>query len=360
MRDPWISPHHKDHYNRVDSSTMDHPHLLHGDPHMPIQQFTRGDGKVLLDPLEGKAEELDDYAKLGRKELFLADHDGATGGLNEGIGGDDSDGGVDDEDDEMEIEFGSAAADAIRQHLATYNAKLRSSRGNGSSAFSPLDEVEEKFRTIDRLTSAEGSTQDLALKRRAKTETRDFYRFGTIPKLINRSSDGACEPGQALARDGESGAGDKEFGHGRGFDAESVFGKDAKVQFSYGKSPPSPTHHPDFPEGSFAGDNPLDADEEKWVHELNKLLYNEKYTDMDLGEIDETYTPVNVQKKDMNTYLKEKERTKKYDMLAREDEHEKDREEKPDEILEMIKNNQDPNQEAFGPWYEIFFCLPLQ
>jgi len=124
------------------------------------------------------------------------------------------------------------------------------------------------------------------------------------------------------------------------------------VQFPYGKSPPSPTHHPDFPEGSFAGDNPVDADEEKWMHELNQLLYNEKYTDMDLGEIDETYTPVNVQKEDMNNYLKEKERTKKYDMLAREDEHEKDREEKPDEILEMIKNNQDPNQEAFGPWGE--------
>ena len=48
-------------------------------------------------------------------------------------------------------------------------------------------------------------------------------------------------------------------------------------------------------------------------------------------------------------------------MLQREDEHEMDREEKPDEILEMIKNGEDPNQEAFGPWYVagIFFLHPL-
>jgi len=44
-------------------------------------------------------------------------------------------------------------------------------------------------------------------------------------------------------------------------------------------------------------------------------------------------------------------------MLERENEHEKDREEKPDEILEMIKNGEDPNQEAFGPWYVLFFIF---
>ena len=37
-------------------------------------------------------------------------------------------------------------------------------------------------------------------------------------------------------------------------------------------------------------------------------------------------------------------------MLDREDRSIMDREEKEDEIMEMIKRGDDPNQEAFGPW----------
>eukprot|EP00579_Thalassiosira_antarctica_P002020 CAMPEP_0201868434 /NCGR_PEP_ID=MMETSP0902-20130614/2321_1 /ASSEMBLY_ACC=CAM_ASM_000551 /TAXON_ID=420261 /ORGANISM="Thalassiosira antarctica, Strain CCMP982" /LENGTH=565 /DNA_ID=CAMNT_0048393777 /DNA_START=263 /DNA_END=1961 /DNA_ORIENTATION=+ len=339
----WISPHHRDHYNRVNTSTMDHPMLMHGDPHMPIQQFTRGDGKVVLDPFGGKAKELNDHTKVGRKDLLLADYGDDVLGEDE-----DNDG---EDDDELEREFGSDAADAIRSHLNTFNTRLNSAKGKDSNTFSPLDEVEEQFRTIDRLTSAQGSTQDLALRRRSRTETRDFYRLGSIPKLAVGT---VGDVDELLDGDGKQGGveeGDKEFGHGRGYDAENVFGKAAKVQFPYGKDWPSPTYHKDFPKGSNVGNNPNDPDEEKWMHELNKLIYEEQYTEFELGEIEE-YTPVNVQKEDMDKHLKEKERTKKYDMLAREDEHEKDREEKPDQILEMIKNGDDPNQEAFGPWGE--------
>lgn len=339
----WVSPHHRDHWERLDDSTIDHPQLLHGDPHMPVQQLARGDGKVILDPSGGRATELDDYRTAGRKDLLLADEDDHSGG------GDDGDDGEDE--DELEREFGSDAADAIRSHLNTLQSRL--ARGRGTNKYSPLDEVEEQFRAIDRLTAAPGSTQDLALRRRARTESRNYFRWGGIPKGGGRSgSDGADV--DSLIEGGDAGGGgdenNKEFGRGRGYDAQSVFSKSAKVHFPYGKDWPSPTYHPDFPEGSGVGNNPNDPDEEAWMKELNKLIYEEKYSEFALGSIDETYTPVNVQQEDMDRYLEERERTKRFDMWAREEEHEKDREEKPDEILEMIKNGEDPNQEAFGPW----------
>eukprot|EP00585_Thalassiosira_rotula_P008340 CAMPEP_0196153768 /NCGR_PEP_ID=MMETSP0910-20130528/37792_1 /TAXON_ID=49265 /ORGANISM="Thalassiosira rotula, Strain GSO102" /LENGTH=551 /DNA_ID=CAMNT_0041417667 /DNA_START=235 /DNA_END=1890 /DNA_ORIENTATION=- len=340
----WVSPHHLDHYDRLDDSTMDHPQLLHGDPHMPIQQFTRGDGKVVLDPYGKPATELGDYRKAGRKELLMADYEGDEDGDAEDANG--------ENDDELEREFGSDAADAIRTHLNTLNTRL--AKGKETQTYSPLDEVEEKFRSIDRLTAAQGSTQDLAMRRRARTESRDYFRLGAIPKL---GEGGGLDVDELLGDDGETqGDGvdesDKEFGRGRGHDAESVFSKSAKVHFPYGKAWPSPTYHPDFPKGSGVGNNPNDPDEEKWMHELNKLIYEEQYTEFELGDIDETYATKNIQKEDMDKYMKERERTKKYDMLAREEEHEMDREEKPDEILEMIKKGEDPNQEAFGPWGE--------
>ncbi|KAL7542920.1 hypothetical protein ACHAXR_012216 [Thalassiosira sp. AJA248-18] len=343
----WISPHHKDYYKRVDDSTTNHPGLLHGDPHMPIQQFTRGDGKVALDPFGRKAVELNDYTKAGQKSVLLLDDDDHDGNLD-----DDDD--IDEENDELEHEFGSDAADAIRQHLNTIHKRLNSANGKGSNTYSPLEEVEENFRTIDRLTSAEGTTQDLALKRRARTEGREFFRLGSIPKLGDGSGGVAGSSSDEFGENGKQndGGDNEEFGKGRGYDADSVFGKGAKVHFPHGMEWPSPTYHADFPEGSNVGNNPNDPEEEKWMHELNKLIYEEQYTEMELGEIDETYTPVNVQKEDMDAHLKEKERTKKWNMLEREDEHEKDREEKPDEILEIIKNGEDPNQEAFGPWGE--------
>ena len=161
--------------------------------------------------------------------------------------------------------------------------------------------------------------------------------------------------GGGVNKGDDSTAEDEEFGHGRGYDAQSIFSKSATVKYPYGKDVPSPTYHPDFPLGSNVGNNPNDPDEEKWMHELNRLIYEEEAKEMELGEIDETYSSVNIQKEDMEKFLRERERTKKYNMLARENEHEKDREEKPDEILEMIKNGEDPNQEAFGPWYVLFF-----
>ncbi|KAL3796367.1 hypothetical protein ACHAW5_001693 [Stephanodiscus triporus] len=359
----WISPHHKDHYGRIDSSTLDHPHLMHGDPHMPVGRYARGDGGVVLDPRGGRAVEYDDYRLSHRSAVGTpARH------------GDDDDEDIDEDVDGLEREYGSDAADAIRQHLSSFRARLESASPSGGGAdgvrsYSPLDEVEERFRTIDRLTAAVGSTQDLALRRRARTESRDFFRSGLVVPGGRADDDGGLENdfggdgsgGTTTGRDdvGIVGAsargandGGKEFGHGRGYDAKSVFGKGASVTYAYGKDLPSPTYHPDFPTGSNVGNNPNDPDEEPWMHELNKLIYEERYTEMELGDIDETYTPVNVQKSDMDRYMKEKERTKKYNMLEREDEHEKDREEKPDEILEMIKNGEDPNQEAFGPWGE--------
>jgi len=347
FNEKWVSPHHRDYYERIDESTMDHPHLLHGDPHMPIQRLSSGKGKVVLDPFGKRARELNDFRSLGRTDLLLDDDDDDD---YDDMYDDDDD--IDDvDDDELEKEFGSDAADAIRAHLNSF--KNRMDAGASSKSYSPLDDVEEKFRTIDRLTAEQGTTQDLALHRRARTESRDYFRLGQIPKLPV-TSDGDGEEGEGLGEgiEGIKEAVEKEFGHGRGYDAQSVFGKGAEVRYPYGKDRPSPTYHPDFPKGSNVGNNPNDPDEEKWMHELNKLIYEEQYTDFELGELDDKYRPVNVQKEDMDNYLKEKERTKKYDMLAREDEHEKDREEKPDEILEMIKNGEDPNQEAFGPWGE--------
>jgi hypothetical protein len=350
---------------------MDHPYLMHGDPHMPISKYSRGDGRVLLNPRGGVA-----WEEAGGEDPK-----------------DDLDEGDDDDVDGLEREYGSNAADAIRSHLSAFRSRMMASSpssstssssssssstapssGSGGGAggtryYSPLDDVEERFRSLDRLTAATGSTQDLALRRRARTEGREYYRSGDVVPL--RGNAGSAKGGSVddvvgstfddddddddVVGDGKVagaiGRDAMEFGHGRGYDATSVFGKGASVTYPYGKDLPSPTYHPDFPLGSNVGNNPNDVDEEPWMHELNKLIYEEQYTEMELGEIDETYTPVNVQKEDMDRYMKEKERTKKYNMLEREDEHEKDREEKPDEILEMIKNGDDPNQEAFGPWY---------
>ncbi|KAL7498950.1 hypothetical protein ACHAWT_010300 [Skeletonema menzelii] len=335
-RDPnWISPHHTDYYGKVDTSTMDHPHLLHGDPHMPIQRLSRGDGMVVLDHEQGKrAREISDYRDLNRKELLtdLVDKE------------DDVDSAF---EDELEREYGSAAAEAIRSHLNDMHNKLQSSKDD---TYSPLDEIEQKFRTIDRITAAPGSTQDLALHRRARAESREYFRVGSIPKLEEE-----MDLDDMLGGDGDdtmmSSLPEAEVGKGRGYDAASVFGKNAKVPFPYGKDAPSPTYHPDFPQGSNVGNNPTNSEEEAWVKEIEKLIYEEQYTEMGLGEID-SMTPVNIQKEDMEAYMKEKQRTKYFNILERDNEHEKDREEKEDEILEMIKNGEDPNQEAFGPWGE--------
>lgn len=335
-RDPnWTSPHHTDYYGKMDTSTMDHPHLLHGDPHMPIQRLSRGDGMVVLDHEKGKkAREISDYRDLNRKELLTDlvqnnedDVDGST------------------TDDELEKEYGSAAAEAIRSHLNNLHSKLQSSKDD---TYSPLDEIEQKFRTIDRITAAPGSTQDLALHRRARAESREYFRVGSIPKLEEE-----MDLDDMLGSDGDdammSKSKEAEVGTGRGYDAASVFGKNAKVPFPYGKDAPSPTYHPDFPQGSNVGNNPTNTEEEAWVKEIEKLIYEEQYTEMGLGEID-SMSPVNIQKEDMEAYMKEKQRTKYFNILGRDNEHEKDREEKEDEILEMIKNGEDPNQEAFGPW----------
>ena len=331
---------------------------------MPIQKFTRGDGKVLLHPDEQggggggqnskkRAIELNDYTKMmgGSRSNSLIrdefdDHDNEAGDY-----------------DELEREFGSDAADVIRHHLNSFHHRINFAKSkntsdgerdisSGSYSYSPLDEIEERFRTIDRITAAKGSTQDLALLRRARTESRDYFRLGSL----SSGSSGDHEDGlEEVLRTGDDDATDfdKEFGHGRGYDATSVFGKGSTVKFPYGRDLPSPTYHPDFPTGSNVGNNPNDSEEEAWVQELNKLIYEEKYTDMELGDIDETYKPSGIQKEDMDKYMAEKERTKKFNLLEREEEHEKAREEKLDELLEMIKNGEDPNQEAFGPWYVV-------
>ncbi len=263
--------------------------------------------------------------------------------------------------DELEREFGSDAADAIRHHLNSLHHRINSAKSNvgngpnsGSStySYSPLDEIEERFRTIDRITAAKGSTQDLALLRRARTESRDHFRLGSLSNGSLGDDDADIDEAMMGVRSGSEAATkfDEEVGHGRGYDATDVFSKGSTVKYPYGRDLPSPTYHPDFPTGSNVGNNPNDPEEEDWVQELNKLIYEEKYTEMELGDIDETYAPSGIQKEDMERYMAEKERTKKYNLLEREDEHEKDREEKLDELLEMIKNGEDPNQEAFGPW----------
>ena len=315
---------------------MDHPHLLHGDPHMPITRLSRGAGMVVLDDESNTATEINDYRDLNRKELLtdLVQNNNNTN---------------DDDDDELDREYGSDAADAIRAHLNDLHNKLQSSKEEDtttSTSYSPLDEVEQQFRTIDRITSAPGSTQDLALMRRARAEGREYFRVGSVPKLMDQEMDLDDMMMMTTSMDGEE---DGEIGKGRGYDATAVFGKNAKVPFPYGKDFPSPTYHPDFPKGSNVGNNPHDPEEEDWMKELNKLIYEEQYTEMGLGDID-SMTPVNMQKEDMDAYMKEKQRTKQFNILERDNEHEKDREEKEDEILEMIKNGEDPNQEAFGPW----------
>ena len=366
--DGWVSPWHYDYYKRLDDSTINHPELLHGDPHMPIQRLSRGDGQVVLNPLNKKVKvkELNDYNIVGSKDLLLDDLDNMTDeDFNIAMGDMDYENEEEDDGlDELEREYGSDAAHAIRQHLNTFKKRL--DRGKETNTYSPLEEVDETFRTIDRVTAAKGSTQHLALERRARTEHREFFRKGRIPKLSELSGGDELfddnnvhdDNEKLLGREGvhnsDGSTVDQEFGHGRGYDAQSVFSKSATVKYPYGKDLPSPTYHPDFPLGSYVGNNPNDPDEEKWMHELNRLIYEEEAKEMELGEIDETYSPVNIQKEDMEKYLRERERTKKYNMLERENEHEKDREEKPDEILEMIKNGEDPNQEAFGPWYVLF------
>jgi hypothetical protein len=207
-----------------------------------------------------------------------------------------------------------------------------------------LDELESQLRTIDRVTAASGSTQDLALMRRSKTESRDFYRLGSIPPLRSEENDGIATTAE------------EEIGKARKYDAAGQFSKNASVLYPYGKPRPSPVYHPDYPTGSGVGDNPNDEEEEAWLHELNKLIYEEEYTELGLGELEDNYHPVQVQKEEIDAYMKEKDRVKKYNLLDREDRSIMDREEKEDEILEMIKRGDDPNQEAFGPWC-VIMCL---
>ena len=242
---------------------------------MPIGAFTSGDSKVMLTKDSAGREvarELDDY-RLGKRAFIEALEDDDDGEM---------------EDDELTREFGSSAAESIRHHLYTQRKKLESKR------HSHLEEVESQFRTIDRLTAAQGTTQDLALARRSRTESRDFYRLGSIPPLKSENDAGAVEEG--------------EIGKNRRYDAQSQFSKNSTVLFPYGKPRPSPTYHPDYPTGSGAGDNPNDEEEEDWVHKLNKMIYEEQYTEMSLGELDENYHPVQVQKEDIDRYMKEKDR----------------------------------------------------
>lgn len=315
----WVSPHHKDYYGRVDESTMKLPHLLHGDPQMPISRLARGDGVVALDPMGGPAVELTDYR-----------HGGVAASSSPSVG---------DDLDHLEYNLGLDAADAIRTHLRQFHKRLEVSEESGE--YSPLDEIEETFRTIDRFTAAPGSTQERALMRRAKSEAREYEDIGK--NVTSLSSPG---------RGGDSGeSAQQELGHGRGYAPESVFGKGSKIDFPYSGQLPSPTYHPDFPKGSNVGDMPADPEEEAWVTELNKLMYEEQYTEFELGDID-TVTPVSQTARELVEEANQKqERNRKWNINDRPD-HEKEREEKPDEILEMIKNGEDPNQEAFGPWSE--------
>lgn len=293
-----------------------------------------------------RARELDDYRFVGKRGLV-------EGLLEEEDFVEDDD---DDDGDELSREFGSAAAEAIRHHLYTQRKKLEGNKRSStdkSMVHSPLQELESKLRTIDRLTAAQGSTQDLALARRSRTESRDFYRLGSIPPL-ETSKDGDRDiydnDGLDDTSSGSSNNHEQEIGKGRRHDAQAVFGKNSTVLFPYGKPRPSPTYHKDYPLGSGVGDNPTDEEEEEWMHELNRLIYEEEYTELALGELDENYRPVKVQAEEIQQYMKEKDRVKQFNLLDREDRSQMDREEKEDEILEMIKRGDDPNQEAFGPW----------
>jgi hypothetical protein len=305
----WISPHHIDHYGRVDTSTLDHPYLMHGDPHQPIGKLTRGEGKVILHPIPGKnngegraatVEEEGEYSSTsGRKGTYRSDKlvhraFAATKSVSDD---DDDDNNLENDDEDIDLlerEYGSDAADAIRHHLASFRARLNTAKdvttaggGDESSTtnnttkkkiYSPLNEIEERFRTIDRLTSAPGSTQDLALQRRARTESRDFFRSSNvIPGLggggrknsgdddddddddvyednVDGDDNDDDEMGnvgrkKTAATTRRSNEMESKFGHGRGYDAQSVFGTSSTVTYPYGKDLPSPTYHPDFPRG---------------------------------------------------------------------------------------------------------------
>ena len=139
---------------------------------------------MLLDPSGGRAKVLGEY-RSGRRvyrsdrlkhRAFAQRSDKDEDREKE----DDDDLGDDDGDsDGLEREYGSDAADTIRHHLATFRARVNSAKdvdavGAGEErklVYSPLDEIEERFRTIDRWTAAPGSTQDLALWRRAQTKS---------------------------------------------------------------------------------------------------------------------------------------------------------------------------------------------
>jgi hypothetical protein len=308
---------------------------------MPITRFTAREGKVVLTTdSKGRdvARELDDYRVNDKR------------GLVEGLFEDDDEE-LDDED-ELSREFGSSAAAAIRSHLYNQRKRLQGNKavrgadGSVTMVHSPLKEIESQFRTLDRMTAAQGSTEDLAFQRRSRSESRDFYRLGSIPPLMTSGSEDDDDEAEGTG----GGNIEQEVGKGRRHDAQGVFGKNATVMFPYGKPRPSPTYHPDYPTGSGVGDNPNDEEEERWMHELNKMIYEEEYTEMALGELDENYNPIQVQGEEIEAYMREKDRVKKYNLLDREDRSKMDREEKEDEILEMIKRGDDPNQEAFGPW----------
>ncbi|KAL7472702.1 hypothetical protein ACHAXS_013683 [Conticribra weissflogii] len=360
----WISPHHRDYYGNLDESTLDHPYLLHGDPHMPISRLARRNGVVVLGEKEGeRAREIRDYRELDDLPRILAGAEDETHGKKKG----DSDS---QELDDLARELGPSAADEVRAHLFELQRKQRQALmnakkidggddggggGGGKGArkyvYSPLQEIEEQFRIIDRMTAAPGSTQDLALMRRGRTEAREFDNLGK--GIFGGGVAGSSDEGE----DDLEGLGDGyhdiddllngEFGKGRKYDPEAVFGKGASTTYPYGVEKPSFSYHPDFP-----NESPSEAEQdEKWMEELNKMIYEEKYTELGLGEIDSA-KPVGIQEEDMEGYMKEKQRTKKWNILARENEKEKNREDDEDEILEMIKRGEDPNQEAFGPWGE--------
>ena len=315
---------------------------------MPIAQLNRGDGVVVLDGMRkgAPAREISDYRDLEHLPKILTETDNndksATGKEDEFLG------------DDLDREFGSNAAEVIRTHLYQFQIKQQQQQQqkDGSKKYSPLKDIEEAFRTIDRLTAAPGSTQDLALIRRSKTEMREFAKLGSIPKhVVDGENDDDFDRvpnddvDDLFDDDDDDGGLDGEFGKTRRYDAESMFGKGASTSYPYGKPKPAASYHDDFPMEKTG------AEDEKWMEELNKLIYEEQYTEMGLGELDDVQ-PVNIQQEDMEMYMKEKERTKKWNMMAREnDKGGKDREEEEDVLLEMIKRGDDPNQEAFGPWY---------
>mmetsp|Transcript_31950 Transcript_31950/g.61568 ORF Transcript_31950/g.61568 Transcript_31950/m.61568 type:complete len:612 (+) Transcript_31950:313-2148(+) len=359
----WISPHHKDYYGKIDESTLDHPYLLHGDPHMPISRLARRNGVVILGEKEGEpAREIRDYRDLENLPRILTGEEDEKRGKKAGKSSDS------EEVDDLAREFGPSAANEVRAHLFELQKKQRQAlmnakksdgvdgdggdgKGEKKYVYSPLQDIEEQFRIIDRMTAAPGSTQDLALMRRGRTEAREFDSLGK--EILGSGAAGLTDGGEGDLEGVGDGYHDidnlldGEFGKGRRYDPEAVFGIGASTTYPFGEEKPSFSYHPDFP-----NEFPSEAEQdEKWMEELNKLIYEEKYTELGLGEIDSA-KPVGIQEEDMEVYMKEKQRTKKWNMLARENGKEKNREEDEDEILEMIKRGEDPNQEAFGPWGE--------